>query len=427
MMDDGTHTGGDGPHTGGDGPAARGRLRGALNTVFVLVAVAGIGLSVWALVSDVLDLRARDESRERIAEGCGGLVDPDLVLALNGGVDRVELSDRHRISTTRSDSGCVVYRVGDPGTTYGHVSLDLTLYPANPNADEHRVSAGHEPFDYFTARNRDDVTSAAQYTLPHPLGDGGLGEYDAGTVTVRALCAGGGEISSVRARATAEYDGPVRSEDRHDLTVLARQTAQRAAARKGCRTELPSVPSAFPEPTTALVPAGKAGGTCAWYGRHTAAHGRGELPDRALAAPAGKASAHDSCLLAMSPAGTERIWPAYEKTHPGGRGLDRMLTLRPLWMQMDTLVGDGTRGMRAGGLGRTPVDLSSAGSADGLVWASSVCGGRPALHLMEVSFPYDDILRDRLEALFRAYVEDATARRGCTGVTFPAASDFAGV
>lgn len=69
---------------------------------------------------------------------------------------------------------------------------------------------------------------------------------------------------------------------------------------------------------------------------------------------------------------------------------------------------------------------SSAGSAEGVRWASSVCGGRPAVHLMQVSFPYDDLLRDRLESLFRAYVEDATARRGCTGVTFPKASDLAG-
>lgn len=168
----------DGTRAEADGPAGRGRLRGALNTAFVLVAVAGIGLSVWALVSEVLDLRDRAESRERIAEGCGGLVDPDLVLGLKGGVSRVKLSDRHHISTARSDSGCVVYRVGDPGTTYGHVSLDLTLYPANPNADEHQVDPEHEPFDYFTARNRDDVTAAAQYALPHPLGDGGLGEYD---------------------------------------------------------------------------------------------------------------------------------------------------------------------------------------------------------------------------------------------------------
>ncbi|WP_371606268.1 hypothetical protein OG725_16420 [Streptomyces sp. NBC_01213] len=416
----------DGTRAETDGPPGQGRLRGALNTVFVLVAVAGIGLSIWALVSDVLDLRTRAESRERVEEACGGLVDPDLVLALNGGVDRVELSDRYDIGTARSDSSCVVYRVGDPGTTYGHFSLGLTLYPANPNADEHRVGANHEPFDYFTAENRDDVTAAAQYTLPHPLGDGGLGEYDARTVTVRALCADGGTVSSVRAKATASYDGPVTSGDRHDLTVLARQAAQRAAAANGCRAELPAVPSAFPEPRTTLGPAVKAGGTCAWYGRHIAAHGQGELPDRALAAPAGKAGAHDSCLLAMSPEGTERIWPAYEKSHPDGTDLDRVLTLRPLWMQTDTLVGDGTRGLRAGPLKGTPVVASSAGSAEGVRWASSVCGGRPAVHLMQVSFPYDDLLRDRLESLFRAYVEDATARRGCTGVTFPKASDLAG-
>lgn len=59
----------DGTRAEADVPPGRGRLRGALNTVFVLVAVAGIGLSLWALVSDVLDLRTRAESRERIEEG----------------------------------------------------------------------------------------------------------------------------------------------------------------------------------------------------------------------------------------------------------------------------------------------------------------------------------------------------------------------
>ncbi|MFH9615503.1 hypothetical protein [Streptomyces pratensis] len=409
-----------------DGPAGRGRLRTVLNTAFVLLAVAGIGLSLWALVMEVLDLRARAESRGRIEAGCGGLVDPDRVLALHGGIDRVEMSDRHRITPGRDDSSCVVYRVGDPGTTYGHFSLGLTLSPSNPNADERLVKVDHEPFDYFAAGNRDDATAVAQYSLPHPLGDGSLGEYDAGTVTARAVCEDGGRISSVDAEVAAWHDRPLTSEDRRQLSGLARQAVERAAAENGCRARLPEVPSAFPRPRTALGPAAEAGGTCAWFGRHAAVQGRGELPDRALAAPAGKASAHDSCLLAMSPEGTERIWPAYERSTPHPRDLDKALTLSPLWLQTDTLVGDGTRGLRTGVASRTPVRPGTAGSADGTWWASSVCGGRPAVHLMQVSYPYGDILRDQLEPLFRAYVEDATGRRGCTGLTIPETSDFAG-
>ncbi|MEU0303404.1 hypothetical protein ABZ252_28735 [Streptomyces sp. NPDC006175] len=397
-----------------------------MNAVFCVVAVVGIGLSVWAVVMQVIDLRARSESRGRIEAGCGGLVDSDRVLALHGGIDRVEMSDRYRITTGRRDSSCVVYRVGDPGTTYGHFSLDLTLSPSNPNADERLVKVDHEPFDYFTSENRDDVTAVAQYSPPYPLGDGTLGEYDADTVTARAVCEDGGRISSVEAEVAAWHDGPLTSEDRRELSGLARQAAERAAAKNGCRARLPEVPSALPRPRTALGPAAEAGGTCAWYRRHAAVQGRGELPDRALAAPAGKASAHDSCLLAMSPEGTERIWPAYEKRSSRPKDLDEALTLRPLWLQTDTLVGDVTRGLRTGAANRKPVSSGTAGSADGTWWASSVCGGKPALHLMQVSFSYGDILRDRLEPLFRAYVEDATERRGCTGVTFPEASDFAG-
>ncbi|MFH8757443.1 hypothetical protein [Streptomyces atroolivaceus] len=419
----------DGKHAPGEPgpvgePAGRGRVRKALNALFCMVAVAGIGLSVWAIVTQVSDLRARAESREHIEKGCGGLVDPDPVLGLHVGTDRVELADRYQVDTARRVSNCVVYRVGDPGTTYGHFALTLTMYPANPNADERHVALDDEPFD-LRRGGGDDVAAAADEAVPHPLGDGRLGEYESHLVTARALCADGGDISSVEASAVAKYADVATPEDRRTLAVLARQAVERAAEEQGCSTELPALPAEFPEPAFALRPAAEAGGTCAWYGRLIAAEGRGSLPDRALAAPAGKASSHDACLLALGEDETRRVWPAYEKSTERPRDLEIVLSGSPLWMKTETLVGDGTRGVRTGVLGRTAIRPGSAGTDEFAWWASSVCDGRPALHVMQVAYPYDRILRDRLEPVFRAYVDDATGRRGCTGVTFPEASDFA--
>lgn len=418
-MDDSSAAGISGPE--GEPPR---RLPKALNALFCLVAVAGIGLSVWAVVTQLSDLRARSESRERIEAGCGGLVDPDLVLGLHGATDRVELADRYRIDSTRRVSNCLVYRVGEPGTTYGHFALTLTMYPADPNTDERQVALDDDPFD-LRRGGVDDVSAAADHAVPHPLGDGGLGEYESHMVTARALCADGGKISSVEASAIAKYADVATPEDRRTLAGLARQAVERAAAERGCPSRLPALPAELPEAGFALGPADAAGGTCAWYGRLVAAEGRGSLPDRALAAPAGKASAHDACLLALGEDETRRIWPAYEKTTKRPRDLRIVLANSPLWVKTETVVGDGTRGIRTGLQNRTAIRPGTAGTDEFAWWASSVCDGRPALHLMQVSYPYDRILQDRLESLFRAYVDDATGRRGCTDVVLPGAADFA--
>lgn len=420
-MDDTSAAGASGPI--GE-PTGRGRFPKALNALFCLVAVAGIGLSIWAIVMQVSDLRARSESRERIEAGCGGLVDPDLVLGLDSDIDRVELADRYQIDPAQRVSNCVVQRVGDSGTVYGHFALTLSVYPADPNADERRIALDDEPFD-LRRGGVDDIAGAADHAVPHPLGDGGLGEYESHMVTARALCADGGETSSIEASAIAKYADVATAEDRRTLAGLARQAVETAAEERGCRSQLPALPTEFPEPTFALGPAAGADGTCAWYGRLIAAEGRGSLPDRALAAPAGKASAHDACLLALGEDETRRIWPAYEKTTTRPRDLGIVLLHSPLWVKTETLVGDGTRGIRTGLQDRTAIRPGTAGTDGFAWWASSVCDGRPALHLMQVSYPYDRILRDRLEPLFRAYVDDATERRGCTDVVRPDAADFA--
>lgn len=412
----------------------RGRRRDAVNKLLCVLAVAGIGLSLWAFVQEVVDLRARSESRERITEACGGLVDPDPVLGLNGGgIDRVKLSDEHETDLGERSSGCLVYRVGDPGTTYGHFSLAVLRRSAEPDAEETAEDEttidedSDEPFRRPYGDEKSSPGPVVRHALPHPLGDGALGEYDEYKVTARAVCAKGGKVSSIEVSAVARYDEPVTAEDRRTLAGLARQGADRAADRTGCLADLPELPATLAEPGTEFGSAARTGGTCDWYRRFLTTEERGSLPDRALGAPAGRASAHDACVLAVGEKETRRIYPGFVKTSDYPQTLDDVLKYLPWWVKTETYVGDGTRGLRAEDFEqKTELTPGTAGTdSDRTWWASSVCYGRPAVHVLWVAYPYDRIAADRLEPLFRAYVDDVTERRGCTDVVLPGAKDFA--
>ncbi|WP_234351819.1 hypothetical protein [Streptomyces sp. NRRL S-4] len=411
----------------------RGLWGNASNMLLCVLAVAGIGLSGWAFVMEFIDLRDRGESRERISAACGGLIDPDPVLGLNGGTDRVKLSDKYETDVGQRSSGCFVYRVGDPGTTYGHFSMAVVRHSSEPGAEE--TAQDHTEIDEwgdepFRRPYRDEEPApgpVVDHALPHPLGDGGLGDYDEYKVTARAVCAKGGKVSSIEASAVAQYGVRVTAGDRRTLAGLARQAADRAAARTGCRADLPQLPATLPEPGTELGAAETTEGTCAWYRRFLATQERGRLPDRALDAPAGRASDHDACVLAVGESETRRIYPGFVKSSGYPQKLEDVLKYHPWWVKTETYVGDGTRGLRTGRLGDlTELTPGTAGTdSGGTWWASSVCGGRPALHVLWATYPYDRIAADRLETLFRAYVDDATERRGCTEVVLPDAADFA--
>ncbi|MET9593239.1 hypothetical protein ABZY45_20235 [Streptomyces sp. NPDC006516] len=399
-----------------------------------MLAVAGIGLSLWVFVQEVIDLRDRAESRERITEACGGLIDPDPVLGLNGGgIDRVKLSDEHEADLGERSSGCLVYRVGDPGTTYGHFSMAVLRRSAEPDAEEtaqDRTEIDEQSDEPFRRPYGDEKSSpgpVVSHALPHPLGDGALGEYDEYKVTARAVCEKGGKVSSIEVSAVAQYDEPVTAEDRRTLAGLARQGVDRAADRTGCRADLPGLPAELAEPEMKFGAAASTGGTCDWYRRFLAREERGRLPDRALAAPAGKASDHDACVLAVGEKETRRIYPGFVRTSDYPQSLEDVLRYLPWWVKTETYVGDGTRGLRTDHF-KQPTELTpgTAGTdSDQTWWASSVCGGRPAVHVLWVTYPYDRIAAGRLESLFRAYVDDVTERRGCTDVVLPEAKDFA--
>ena len=409
----------------------RGPWGNAFNIMLCVLAVAAIGLSGWALVMEVIDLRDRGESRERITAACGGLIDPGLVLGLNGGgIDRVNTDDRYEVSTEEHLSGCRVYRVGDPGMTYSHFSMSLVLHSGDPDAEETVDEIDERDDEPFRLPYRDEESAAGpvvSHAVPHPLGDGRLGDYDEFKVTARALCEKGGGLTSVEASAVAQYEERVTSEDRRRLAELARQAAGRAAERSGCRADLPGLPADLAEPTREFGAPTATGGTCAWYRSFLTTEARGDLPDRALASPAGRASDHDACVLALGEKETRRIYPGYVKSSGYPQTLEDVLRYLPWWAKTETYVGDGTRGLRTGRVNEaTELAPGTAGTdSSGVWWASSVCGGRPAVHVLWVTYPYDRILRDRLEPLFRAYVDDATERRGCTDVVLPDAEDFA--
>ncbi|MBV1935685.1 hypothetical protein KUF83_03780 [Streptomyces sp. BV286] len=417
------------------------RPRNALNQLVALTAVFGIGAGGWGLWLEVSDLRDRAASRERISEACGGLVDPDKVLDLNGGTHRARAgTDTDDSFTVGSLPGaCVIYRVDEPGTSYGH--FVLTVY-TNPSDRYANIVSGwtRDPFDERIRETDGDLTREADEAPDHPVEDaepdeGALGHYDDNSATVKALCTtadgtGKGHATSVNVMAEGYYDD-ITFQDRQALIELAHDAAFKAAHELGCTAEKP-VPVSFPRlyvPHPRLVDSAKARGTCRWFRDFAAREGRGRLPDRALDAPVGERSFTEKCLLAVSEKQVRSVLPGLTEDEHHGAKLRDVLRVAPWWMESASAFGDEAREVVSeDGLGddQTPVRPGTAGHdrAAGVWWASSTCGGEPALHTLSVDYPYDEIVEQRLKALFHAYVDDITARRNCTDVKYPKPSAF---
>ncbi|WP_406164447.1 hypothetical protein [Streptomyces sp. NBC_00996] len=105
-----------------------------------------------------------------------------------------------------------------------------------------------------------------------------------------------------------------------------------------------------------------------------------------------------------------------------------MLDFSPWWLRTESFFGDEAREVVAEEFGgyQTPLRPGTAGGNAGARawWASSTCAGEPAVHTLSFGLRYDDIVRDRISTLFKAYADDITERRGCTDVKFPRPSDF---
>ncbi|MDR6980772.1 hypothetical protein J2X68_007514 [Streptomyces sp. 3330] len=425
-------------------------MHGGLIGLWRWTAWGGIGLSLYAGWLTADDIRDRASSERDISAACGGLVPGAAVMDLQGGTVRAKAADydEDRIDTREPYSSCTVYKVPGPGRTTALFTLTVrssdTTEPMNRIGDDSALEPfGHDYDDSDAADDADadgdgdgdgksDVTAVAdRRPEPWPVGDGTLGRYGNWYTTVRAECGPGSRATApglLNVTARADYDD-VSAADRQRLARLARTAARAAADRIGCRTRLAELPGRqLASVPSALRPAKTADGSCRWFAAHLTRQGQDRLPDRALAVPARTTNPLEGCLLAVSPDQVGRIAGGLDEDQ---RDYARSaLTHSPWWLRTASYFGPEahTVGYDVPGAEDAIIKAGTAGHTAGAWWASSVCDGQPALHTLSSSYTYDDILGSRrLDALFRAYVDDITSRRGCTGVTYPDAKDFRGL
>ncbi|GEC03852.1 hypothetical protein SSP24_15070 [Streptomyces spinoverrucosus] len=346
----------------------------------------GIGLSLYAGWLTADDIRDRASSERDINAACDGLVSAASVMDLQGGMVRAETSDYDRLDARELPSSCTVYKVPS-----------------------------------------DDVTAVAdRRPEARQVGDGTLGWYGNWYTTIRAECGPGSSATApklLNVTARADYED-VSAADRQRLARLARSAAKELADRIGCQTQLPQLPDHPLEPVpSALHSAKAADGSCSWFARHLKEQGQGRLPDRALAAPTRDANPIESCFLAVSPDQVGRIGDNLPDDQR--RYARSALTHSPWWLRTVSYFGPEahTVGYDDYADGDKVIEAGTAGHTHGAWWASSTCDGKPALHTLSSSYVYDGVLGAKaLSALFRAYVDDITKRRGCTDVIYPPAA-----
>ncbi|WP_062645649.1 hypothetical protein [Streptomyces maremycinicus] len=391
----------------------------------------GIGLSLYAGWLTVDDIRDRAAGERDIEAACDGLVSGAEVMDLQGGTARAKASDydEYRIDTREPHGSCTVYKVPGPGRTKSLFTLVVRRSDASEPMNLIGDDSGLEPFRADGGGERSDVTAVAdRRPEAWPVGDGTLGRYGDWYTTVRAECDPGSRVTAptlLNVTARADYDD-VSAADRQRLARIARSAAETAADRIGCETRLAALPgrqlASVPD---ALRPAGKAGGSCRWFAGHVERQGQGRLPDRALPVPVREANPLEGCLLAVGPDQVGRIAGSLDEDRRDYARSAR--THSPWWLRTVSYFGPEARTVGYDVLGSEEaiIETGTAGHAAGAWWASSVCDGKPALHTLSSSYTYDDILGSRtLNALFHAYVDDITKRRGCTDVTYPDVKDF---
>jgi hypothetical protein len=397
--------------------------RSWLNRLWCGTAVLGIGASLWAFWLTYDDSRDRAASEREIAQACAGLVSGEDVMDLRGGTVRAA-TDGAIAPEAPAPGWCQVYGVPGPGRSEGLLTLSVRTSvdgePLHTVGDE----VSREPFTYDFGEG--DPTRRADRPDGRPLGDGSLGSYTDRSVTVRAECAAGTSdegpgLLTVTAR--ADYDD-VSGEDLSRLASLAHGATERAAAALSCETRLPELPDRLDPPSRSLGAADTADGSCAWYGRHPDRAEEPRLPDRALDLPTAPRAAEEYCLLAMSPDRVRSVPLKHEDAADYGNSA---VTHSPWWLRTASYFGADARSVGRDDL-RDEYRALAPGTAgvhrSGVLWASSVCDGEPALHTLTLSYTYDGLLAELRKPLFEAYVTDITDRRGCTDVKLPRESDY---
>lgn len=394
-------------------------------------ACGGIGLSLYAGWLTFDDIRDRAASERDISAACDRLVSAAAVMDLQGGMVRATPSDyyKYRLDADELPGSCSVYKVPGPGKTTG--LFTLTVRVTNSSTPLHWIGDDHdlEPFRDTLRGEKSDITAIAdRRPEPRPIGDGTLGRYGNWYTTIRAECGPGSRGTApklLNVTARADYDD-VSAADRDRLAHIAHSATEKLTDRIGCRSRLPALPDhPLPSVPSDLRPAQATDGSCRWFARHVREQGQGRLPDRALATPAPEASPIESCLLAVSPDQVGRIKDGLpDDEHDSSRSA---LTHSPWWLRTASYfeAEAHTVGYEAFGSDDKIIRAGTAGHESGAWWASSLCDNKPALHTLSANYTYDNVLDPQtLSALFRAYVDDITKRRGCTHVTYPAPKDF---
>ncbi|MFG2876313.1 hypothetical protein ACGFYU_15170 [Streptomyces sp. NPDC048337] len=304
-----------------------------------------------------------------------------------------------------------------------HFSLTVYALPQKRAPYIHEIGVDDKPFGDRSFREDEDATAQVDYPSRSPLGDGLLGDHGRKSATVTAGCEGaaGSRPTSVSVRVGGEYKEEATDTDLRALAQMARKATADAARRLGCKTTLPELPARLTMPSLDLGPAESGQGTCGWYAsmlRGTAERGR--LPDRSVGAPTASATRGESCVLAMSPDGVRRIFPELTPAERGGDDARSALTRRPWWIRTQSYFGDEAEAtMVTHDYSAKPVTVLGAGRDRTILYASATCQGRPAAFTMNADATYSRVLGGRTAEVFKAYVGEAAARRGCTDLKLP--------
>ncbi|MFF0013005.1 hypothetical protein [Streptomyces sp. NPDC005374] len=404
------------------------RVRKSANVLVCLVAVAGTiwgGKEIWQVLS----------GRHQIDEACAGLVPAGRVLALSpaGGTITHRVADEGTIQMGDLSGGqdCEIFSTG-AGEKYGTSSGERWFFTG---------AVGLVPGDSRVLADdpmKELVDPSGAPTHPaQPLGGGITGLVGDSGVTVQLPCADGESgretVKGLWARAELanlgrpfSEDGQLSAGDRDTLAEIAVLTANNLADRLGCTERLPDAPRNIAALPAGPTPAADAKGTCGWYGRAGFAK-QEQFPDQVLESRTDDRLWDEQCGLLVS---TGRATGLYTAGSEAGDHLVRPERPGQWFVSLHTYSGEDAKNVYLtstdGNETPEPAEPGKAGrsSEDPIWWASSVCDGAPQIHTMTIAYGYDRLMTAKLAEVFRAYVDDVAHRRGCTDVTFPAASAF---
>lgn len=405
-------------------------VRRSVNVLLCLAALVAIGWSgreIWQVW----------DGRRQIDAACAGLVPAGRVLALSpaGG----------RITHREADEGVIEI---DRGLGAGSAQ-DCEIFSTEAGEKDGEETGGRW---FFTGAvgvlpaNRpliadgpleDLVDSFGGPTLPdQPLGGDIAGWVTESDVVVQLPCAegrlNGREVTALWARASLQnpgrrftVGGQLSADDRDILAETAVITANNLAGRLGCTDRLPDPPEHVPALPEGPVPAARAEGTCAWYGKTGLAR-RSGFPDQVVESRTDDRLWDQRCGLVLSESRAGALYLAEGSEHRVSR------PERPgrWFVSLHTYAGEEAKSLLLTSTNpREEPEPATPGRAgrsteDPIWWASSVCDGKPQIHTMTVSLGYHSIMTPPMEQVFRAYVDDVTNRRHCTDLVFPESSAF---